>query len=234
MQAVILAGGLGTRLRPITYKVPKVLVPVAGKPFIDWLISTLPPDVFDEILLLIGYLGEQVREYCGDGSRYGIPIKYSQEPQPLGTAGALRYAAEKLAETFVLINGDTYIELDYPDLLSFHKSHGKIATMVLAKPYDPSIPPNVRVEPDGRITKYAKNSSDPTFNATDAGVVVFQKGVLSYIPSRSPAGLEKTVFPTLAAANLLFGYVQPSVIFYDMGTPQGLEEALQHLHPPES
>ena len=101
MQAVLLAGGLGTRLRPLTYEIPKVLVPVAGRPFVDWLLDALPRDVFDEVLLLTGYLGEQVEEYCGKGERYDLRIKYSREPEPMGTAGALRHAAATWVECWV-------------------------------------------------------------------------------------------------------------------------------------
>jgi len=201
--------------------VPKVLVPVAGRPFIDWLVSTLPPEVFSEILLLIGYLGEQVREHCGDGSRYGIPIRYSQEPEPLGTAGAIRYAAELLADTFVVLNGDTYIELDYSDLLAAHVRNGAVGTMVVVRANDPAIRPNVRVEADGRITCYAKNDATADLNATDAGVVVFDKSVLELVPTDQPSGLEHHVFPVLAAENRLRGYMAPSE-FYDMGTEQGI------------
>lgn len=221
MQAVILAGGLGTRLRPLTKKVPKILISVGGRPFIDWVIDTLPRDLFDELLLLTGYLGDRVREYCGDGSRYGIAIRYSCEPQPLGTAGALRHASDLLGRTFVLLNGDTYIELDYLDLLAFHHSQPSIATMVVARPYDPEIRPNVRVEPDGRITKYAKGEPAPDLNAVDAGVAVFDKEVISFIPERDPVGLETHVFSRLVAHGQIAGY-RADAVFYDIGTPEGL------------
>jgi len=221
MQAVILAGGLGTRLRPVTERIPKVLVPVAGRPFLDWLVATLPRDLFTEVLLLVGYLGDQVCEYCGDGSRYGMTITYSQEPEPLGTAGALRFAADMLGDRFVLLNGDTYIELDYGDLLGFHTRMGATVTMVLARPYDLAILPNVRVEPDGRVSRYAKGVSAPDLNGIDGGVAVFDREVLRYIPEGGPRALEGGVFQALVVARQLAGYVTGNV-YYDMGTDSGL------------
>jgi mannose-1-phosphate guanylyltransferase len=182
------------------------------------------------MLLLIGYLGDQVREHCGDGRRYGIPIRYSQEPEPLGTAGALRYAADLLADTFVLLNGDTYIQLDYPDLLAAHERHGTTGTMVLAQPYDPAIPCNVRVEPEGGITRYAKSVLDLELNATDGGVAVFERSLLSHIPDHGPTGLESVVYTSLIALGELSGYVTGGT-YYDMGSALGLERLQRVLKP---
>ena len=221
MQAVILAGGLGTRLRPLTYEVPKVLVPVAGRPFIEWLIESLPRDLFGEVLMLTGHLGEQVEQHCGDGSRYGRRLVYSQEPKPLGTAGALRHARDLLHEHFVLLNGDTYLALDYGELLDFHDRARTTGTMVLAKPHDPSIRSNVRVEPSGRVSRYAKGAPDPRLNGTDGGVAVFDRNVLRHIPGSGPSALEDGIFQALAENDQLAGYVTGHV-YYDMGTDPGL------------
>ena len=222
MQAVILAGGLGTRLRPLTYEVPKVLVPVASRPFIDWVIESLPRDLFDEVLMLTGHLGEQVEQHCGDGSRYDLRMNYSQEPEPLGTAGALCHAADLLAERFVLLNGDTYIELDYRELWAAHHRMRGIATMALGRPYDPTICPNVRVEHDGRVTRYAKGESPGGLNAVDAGVGALERQILSYIPDEYPSGLEHGVYARLAAQGEFSGYLTDGM-YYDIGTVSGLE-----------
>lgn len=228
MQAVILAGGLGTRLRPLTYEVPKVLVPVAGRPFLDWLIATLPPGLFSDLLLLIGYLGEQVRDHCGDGSRYGLPIRYSQEPAPLGTAGALRFAARLLADRFVLINGDTYVEPGYAALKAAHRASPRVGTMVVGRSPDPAVGPNLRLEPDGRISRYAKGHPSGDLNAVDAGVTLFERSVLDHIPDRYRVGLEEGVYQELSVQGLLHGFWAPQP-FYDMGTPALLEALTRHL-----
>ncbi|MCD6351024.1 MAG: NTP transferase domain-containing protein [Armatimonadetes bacterium] len=231
MQAVLLAGGLGTRLRPLTYEIPKVLVPVAGRPFVDWLLDALPRDVFDEVLLLTGYLGEQVEEYCGKGERYDLRINYSREPEPMGTAGALRHAAAALAERFVLINADTYVRLDYADLLAQHSTHvaaGAIGTMVVGEPYGGGASPNVRLQADGLILAYAKHAEAPGLNGVDAGVIVFERRVLDYVPERRPVGLEEGVFQQLSADGLLAGY-RAAEPFYDMGTPEGRDALADYL-----
>ncbi len=228
MQAVILAGGLGTRLRPLTYEVPKVLAPVAGRPFLDWLIAALPPGLFGELLLLIGHLGEQVRDHCGDGSRYGLPIRYSREPAPLGTAGAVRFAAPLLADQFVLINGDTYVEVHYAALETAHRASARVGTMVVGRSFDPAVRPNLRVEADGRISRYAKRQPSHELNAVDAGVTLFERSVLDHIPDTCPVGLEQGVYQELSGQGLLYGFRAPDP-FYDMGTPALLEALARHL-----
>ena len=221
MQAVILAGGLGTRLRPVTTELPKVLVPVAGRPFIDWLIDALPRDTFDEVLMLTGYLGDQVESHCGDGSQYGLPVTYSREPEPLGTAGAMAFAAAKLQEQFVVLNGDTYIEPDYARLLAAHKRLGAMATMVVATPPRDDIRPNVQLGQDGMVVRYAKGIDDPSLTLVDAGVLLAARDVLSLIPATRPSGLEVDVFPRLADERRLAAVVVDRP-YLDVGTPQGL------------
>jgi NDP-sugar pyrophosphorylase family protein len=219
MQAVLLAGGLGLRLRPLTDRVPKVLAPVAGRPFIDWVIATLPREVFSEVLLLIGRLGEQIREYCGDGDRYGLPVAYCEESEPLGPAGALRNAERLLAETFVRVNGDTYLPLDYPDLLAAHTAGGALATIVVAPAYSPEIGPNLEVAEDGTVTAYEKGSPNPRLNAIDAGIAVFSRQALAHIPPSRPSREEEFYASLLAAGQLRA--CRHTACYYDMGTPHG-------------
>jgi len=113
MQVVILAGGKGTRLRPITYQVPKPMVPIHGKPFLQYQLELIKSLGINEVLLLVGYLGKQIEEYFGGGPKFGLNIEYSYENNPLGTGGALKNAEEKLAEKFLLLNGDTFLPMDY-------------------------------------------------------------------------------------------------------------------------
>ncbi|HKF24702.1 MAG TPA: sugar phosphate nucleotidyltransferase, partial [Candidatus Acidoferrum sp.] len=115
-QAVILAGGLGTRMRPVTETVPKPMIAVAGKPFLQWQLELLATSGIRSALLLVAYLGEQIEQYFGDGRRFGSSIDYAYELSPLGTGGALRNAEQKLRDWFVLLNGDTYLAIDYDGL----------------------------------------------------------------------------------------------------------------------
>src|SRR4029077_9597920 len=113
MQVLILAGGLGTRMRPITETIPKPMITVAGKPFLQHQLELLRGAGIAKVLLLVAYLGEQIREYFGDGAKFGCKISYSFEPAPLGTGGALKNAEAQLQDDFVLVNGDTYLGIDY-------------------------------------------------------------------------------------------------------------------------
>src|SRR5579884_979643 len=117
IQAVILAGGLGTRMRPHTETIPKAMLLVRGRPFIEHQIELLSVAGFRRFLLLVGWLGEQIEEQLGDGARFGVEIRYSYEPTPLGTGGALRNAADMLEPQFLLVNGDTLLAIDYPGLV---------------------------------------------------------------------------------------------------------------------
>ena len=131
MQAVILAGGLGTRLWPLTRAVPKPMVRVAGRPYLEHQLQLLKSQNISNVLILTGYMGEQIEEYFGDGSRLGISIRYSRESQPLGTAGAPRKASQMLASTFILLYGDSYLPIKYGDALERLYSSGTQGVMVV-------------------------------------------------------------------------------------------------------
>ena len=132
MQAVILAGGMGTRLRPVTEQIPKVMVPVNGKPFLLHLLELLRNQGIDDVVLCIGYLGEQVRDFFGNGESLGIRIQYSQEEERLlGTGGALKQAQSLLDDCFFVINGDVYLPVDYTELERASLQRGKKAFMVV-------------------------------------------------------------------------------------------------------
>ena len=123
MQTVILAGGLGTRLRPLTEQTPKPMVEVEGRPFLEFIVEHIAGQGFRDILLLTGHLGEHVSDHFGDGRRFGVSIRYSREPQPLGTGGAIRAAWEQLADDFLLLYGDSFLPIDYVDVASaFHRA----------------------------------------------------------------------------------------------------------------
>lgn len=226
MQVVILAGGLGTRLRPLTEKIPKVLAPVLGRPFLHFQLEYLRRAGFRKVLLLIAYLGEQIERSCGDGRSWGLRIAYAREPSPMGTGGALKLAEERLEDQFVLINGDTFLPLDFDRLLTsfFAAPCAGLMTVYAADGAgDRDVPRNnVRVGQDGFISAYDKRNPDG-LNGVDAGVSVYRREVLRDAPAGRPFSFEEELLPRLIRKRGLRGLLIRER-FYDMGTPENLRK----------
>lgn len=233
-QAVILAGGLGTRMLPVTTSVPKPMIPVNGKPFLEYQLQMLARFRLRRALLLVAYLGEQIEAYFGNGEALDMDIAYSYEPEPLGTGGALQNAASQLEDQFVVLNGDTYLPIDYCALLrSFREkklsamivayhSAGQTSTELLGE-----LPKNLAVSCDGKVTAYRKR--DPQgLTHIDAGVLVLRKEVLDTIAPQRKCSLEEEIFPQLIAQGRMEAWVTTEA-FYDMGTPAGLEALAARL-----
>jgi len=227
-QAVILAGGLGTRMRPITETIPKPLIAVAGKPFLAWQLELLLKGGIDRALLLVAYLGEQIEGYIGNGKEFGCSVEYSYEPSPLGTGGALKNAQRKLAEWFVLVNGDTYLSIDYQNLVrDFNAANCAAMIVAYEKPAAASqdqpasgLPGNLGVGADRVVTAYRKR--EPAGLAhIDAGVIVLRKDVLAGLPSGENCSLEEEIYPQLISRGEMRAWVTREP-FYDMGSPAGL------------
>jgi NDP-sugar pyrophosphorylase family protein len=227
-QAVILAGGLGTRMRPVTQTIPKPMISVVGKPFLEHQLELLHASGIDRSLLLVAYLGERIEEYFGDGAKFHLHIAYSYEPTPLGTGGALKNAEEKLQNAFVLLNGDTYLAIDYSALLlqfailrcsalivAYKKPMGNLSAL----PAD-HVPNNLLVDKDGRVEVYRKRDPEGLTHI-DAGAIVLDKKVLKMLPSGQRCSLEEEIYPRLIADGEMFAWVT-SEPFYDMGSPAGL------------
>jgi len=231
MQAVILAGGLGTRLWPLTSQVPKPLVPVAGVPYLEHQLKLLARQSIRDILILTGYLGEQVEACFGDGRRLGVHIRYSREWQPLGTGGALRQARPLLADSFLVIYGDSYLPIEYAAV-----SHLLTATAdgaVMAVYRDPSgetdVNANVALDVDGTVLRYDKRASGAAdLQYIEAGVLALRRSVLDLMPSDGKVSLEEEVFPILIGRRRLLGF-PTTQRFYDMGTPERLRAIEEYL-----
>jgi NDP-sugar pyrophosphorylase family protein len=234
MQAVILAGGLGTRLGPITATIPKPMVPVAGVPYLEHQLRLLERQSIRDVVLLTGYLGHIVEEYFGDGSRFGLRIHYSREAIPLGTGGAVRLAAPLLQDQFLIIYGDSYLPVDYRDVARSLNASGTIGLVVVYdnRLADTSVRNNIAVDTQGLVVRYDKEAENDTALAfVEAGVLAFRRSVVSLIPE-GQASLEKQVFASLIAARQLRAY-KTSQRFYDIGTPERvriIEEFLSHDH----
>jgi len=221
MQAVILAGGLGTRLGELTTKTPKSMVPVEGRPFLFYLLRLLRAQGIKDIVLCIGHLGCQVQDYFRSGQSLGIDIKYSEEgEQLLGTGGALKHAQPLLGQHFWVINGDTYLPLDYREVEKEYFRRGRKALMVV---YDnernTGVRNNVALDGDLMVTRYDKRHTDTRMNYVEAGVVALERGVLDLIGEEQRVSLEGAVYPALIKEKQLAGFVTRQR-FYDIGTPE--------------
>ncbi|HWA71341.1 MAG TPA: sugar phosphate nucleotidyltransferase [Polyangiaceae bacterium] len=228
MQAVILAGGLGTRLLPRTQALPKSLIEVAGRPFIAWQLERLALSGFAEVVLCVGHLAAPIREFVANGSAFGLAVLYAEDgAEPLGTAGALRNALPLLADTFLVTYGDSYLPFDYSaplrDLQSHPEALGTLAVYKNSGQWDAS---NTEVEGQ-RVLRYQKAANDPALSYIDYGAMALRKSVIAALPATTALGLER-VQAELARAGTLRAYVA-SERFYEIGSESGLSALEQYL-----
>jgi len=221
MQAVILAGGKGTRLRPITCTIPKPLISINGKPFLQHQLEFIKSHLTDEILLLVSYLGEKIEDYFDDGSKFGVKIDYCYEKVPLGTAGALKNAESKIKDEFILFNGDTYLPIDYRKIIDYFHQCKAIGVVVVYGNSREIASKNIAVNESGLVMNYNKNNSKKMTHV-DAGITAFKKSILDFIPRNKICSLEEDIFPKLIKAKQLYSFAT-NQRFYDIGTPRELE-----------
>lgn len=225
MQALILAGGEGTRLRPLTSSVPKPVVPLVDRPFIVFMIDWLRRHGVDDVVMSCGHLADGVRAVLGDGSGVGVRLRYMEEPRPLGTGGALKYAEDMLDDRFLMLNGDTLSDLDLTSQLAAHERTGAQATLALYPVDDPSSYGLVRLEADGAVREFVEKPAPDQIdtNNINAGAYVLERSVLALMTYGERASIERDVFPRLVG-NGLFGHVLPGY-WKDIGTPERYLEA---------
>ena len=222
MQAVILAGGRGERLRPLTDHAPKPMIPVAGKPFLQHQLELIGPAGIDKVLLLVGYLGDEIESYFANGSRVGLDMTYSYEKTPLGTGGALKNAENKLENEFLLLNGDTYLPIDYEKLITSFRQSSKTGVVAVYNNADKITPNNITVLEEGVISGYNK-TSPAKMTHVDAGAYMFKKSVLDFMPAGKACSLQDDVFPELIKKRELSSF-SAKQRFYDMGSFLELEK----------
>ncbi|HKG66423.1 MAG TPA: NDP-sugar synthase [Solirubrobacteraceae bacterium] len=219
MQALILAGGEGTRLRPLTTTYPKPVVPLVDRPFIGFMLDWLRSHGVEEVIMGCGHMAEGVRAVLGDGAGFGVKLSFVEEPRPLGTGGALKFAEELLDERFLMLNGDVLTDLDLTAQLAQHEATGARATLALTPVEDPSAYGLVRLTGDNQVTEFVEKPSADQIdtNNISAGAYVLERSVLELLEPGKPASIERDVFPRLVGDGL-FGYVGEGY-WMDIGTP---------------
>ena len=223
----ILAGGLATRLRPITEKIPKALVDIDGRPFIDHQLALLHRNGIRRVVMCLGYRGEMVEEHCGDGSRYGMELKYSFDGDKLmGTGGALKRAVHLLDHVFWVMYGDSYMDIDYRAVLDFFDRSGTQGLMTVLCNQGRWDKSNV-VFNNGKLVKYDKRNVTPEMDYIDYGVGILRREVLDAMPDDRPVDLAE-LYTRMVAEGRMVGY-EVTNRFYEIGTPAALEEARQYL-----
>jgi NDP-sugar pyrophosphorylase family protein len=221
MKGLILAGGKGTRLRPLTLNTPKPIVPVANQPFLLYQIDLLRSGAIDDVILSLSYQPRKIEDLLKDGSDYGVTIHYAVEGSPLGTGGAFKNAERWIDSSTVVFNGDVLTALDLPAVIARHKQTGAAATLVLTPVENPSVYGLVETEADGRVRRFIEkpSASEITCNTINAGVYVLEPSVLRYMPQGEPYSFERGLFPTLLEnRELVMSYVLENY-WIDIGSP---------------
>jgi len=227
-KAVLMVGGEGTRLRPFTYEMPKALLPVKGKPMVMHIIDHLKSHGVTEIIMAIRYKGDQIKGYFGDGSKFGVNIKYIEEKTPLGTAGPLRLGKKYLKESFFLIWGDILSDIDLTDFMHFHKNNEGLATIALTTVPDVT-KYGVALLKGSQIVGFVEKpkKEDAPSNLINSGMAILEPEVIDkYIPKNGEAMVEYDVYPKLAREEKLYGYPFQGT-WLDTGNYEAYEKAIK-------
>jgi D-glycero-alpha-D-manno-heptose 1-phosphate guanylyltransferase len=234
--ALILAGGLGTRLRTAYAAGPKSLAPVGGRPFLDYLLSWLQTEGVEDVVLCVGYKRSQIRKHVGSGRKWGMRVRYSVEQKLLGTGGAVKKAGRMIGGTRVfVVNGDTFLAVNLREMSAFHRNRKGWGTLAAAKVADARRFGALRLDPTGQITAFEEKSVGSARGRgahprrrINGGVYLVEKKLLSEIPARGPVSLEREVFARLVGNGRLFGFVTDGY-FLDIGVPDDFRRAQSEL-----
>lgn len=227
LKCLILCGGRGTGLTPLTYSIPKSMIPIGYKPLLEHIITYMKKQGIYNFILAIGYLGEHLIKYFGDGRLIGVSIDYSIEKVPLGTGGAVKNAEKKLNTTFLTVNGDiVFTGLDISSLIKYHREKNSIATIVLTRVEDARRFGLVSIDEEGRVIAFREKPRQPVPGFVNAGIYVFEPAIFDYIPSDRPSSLEEDLFPELADQNKLHAYLHNGY-WMDVGDQSDYEKVVK-------
>jgi NDP-sugar pyrophosphorylase family protein len=222
MKAILLAGGKGTRLRPLTVHTPKPIVPILNRPFLYYQIDQLKeiPEI-DEVILSLNYQPRRIEEIVGEGDGLGIRVRYVVEPMPLGTGGAIRYAGDSLTESVVVFNGDVLTQVDLAAVLRLHRERKAKATIVLTPVDNPRAYGLVETDADGNIQRFLEKpgESEITCNTINAGIYVLEPDTFDRIPKDTAWSIERSFFPSLIERGETFVAYIDNGYWIDIGTP---------------
>lgn len=228
-QAVILAGGLGTRLRPFTYENPKPMIPIDNRPFLEHLILTLKENDIADIVLLLGYLPEKITDYFGDGSKFGVKIQYSISEVEDETGTRIRKAGRLIDDIFLSMYCDNYWPLNLKKLTEFFQEKNTLASVTVYTNKDAMIKNNILVDNRGYVVKYDKTRQAADLNGVEIGYYLMSKEILNFLPHYN-FSFEKEIIPLLIAKNQLAGY-QTDQRYYSISTPEKVELTKKFLSP---
>ena len=222
MKAILLAGGKGTRLRPMTVHTPKPIVPIFNRPFLHYQIDQLRqvPEI-DEVILSLNYQPRRIEEILGEGEGLGVRIRYVVEPMPLGTGGAIRYAGDQLTESVVVFNGDVLTQVDVNAVLTLHRERKAKATIVLTPVENPRAYGLVETDANGNIKRFLEKPGEDeiTCNTINAGIYVLEPDTFDRIPKDTAWSIERSYFPSLIERGETFVAYIDHGYWIDIGTP---------------
>jgi len=227
LPVVILAGGLATRLYPITRQIPKSLIPVAGRPFIDHQLALLKEKGVNQVIICVGNLGKMIEAHVGEGSRFGLEVRYSYDGDfLLGTGGAIKKAAGIFPDAFLILYGDSYLDIEFGPVVQRFNSENFPVLMTVYRNRNAHDMSNI-VMKDGRVLKYKKNDRDPAMDYIDYGLIAIRKKVFDGYPANEPFDLS-LVLSRLVDEGQVIGY-EVTNRFYEIGSTSGIEETEKYI-----
>lgn len=223
MQAVILVGGKGTRLLPLTCNTPKPMVPVLNRPFMEYVIGHLGEHKINDVVMAMNYLPKALEDYFGDGVKFTQKIRYCLETSPMDTAGAVKNTEYCIGnEAFIVLNGDIFTDLDFTDMLRYHREKKAKVTIALTPVPDPTNYGLIETTPEGRVTRFLEKPKpeEVTTDMINAGTYILEPEVLGYIPKNTPWSFERKLFPMLLEkGEPVYGY-SSDAYWIDIGRPE--------------
>lgn len=235
MRALILAGGKGTRLRPLTVYTPKPIVPLGNRPFLLTQIETLKRADITNIVMSLSYQPDKIEQVLDDGLEYGVRLQYLTEPNPMGTAGAYRFAADFLREPTVVFNGDILTDIDLAAVIDFHRRKNSLATIVLTRVENPAAYGLVETAVDGKVVRFLEKPKPEdlarlNLNTINAGIYILEPSVVEMIPPGENYSFEYDLFPDLLRQEKAFyGFIADNAYWLDIGTPERYLQAHKDL-----